>query len=61
MDSQDQRPGKRLVEKKLLESENMFRSIVENSHAGIFIIDGTFHPTYANNMLSEILTYQSPF
>ncbi len=45
------------IEKKLIESENMFRSIVENSHAGIFIIDNSFHLTYANNMLSEILGY----
>jgi PAS domain S-box-containing protein len=45
------------LKKKLQESENMFRSIVENSHAGIFIIDGSFHITYANNMLSQILGY----
>jgi PAS domain S-box-containing protein len=36
-------------------SANMFRSIVENSHAGIFIIDGAFHIIYANNMLSQLL------
>ncbi len=48
---------RRKADEKLWESENMFRSIVENSHAGIFIIDGTFHLTYANNMLSEILGY----
>jgi PAS domain S-box-containing protein len=45
------------IEKKLQESENMFRTIVENSHAGIFIIDGAFHITYANNRLAEILGY----
>jgi PAS domain S-box-containing protein len=45
------------LKKKLQESENIFRSIVENSHAGIFIIDSSFRLTYANNMLSEILGY----
>jgi len=45
------------LKKKLLQSENMFRSIVENSHAGIFIIDGSFQLTYANNMLSQMLGY----
>ena len=45
------------AEKKFLESEDMFRSIVENSHAGIFIIDTSFRLTYANGMLSEILGY----
>ena len=45
------------VENQVTEAENMFRSIVENSHAGIFIIDRAFHLTYANNMLSEILGY----
>ena len=37
--------------------ENMFRSLVENSHAGIFLIDNTFHLTYANSRLAEILGY----
>ena len=39
------------------ESEEMFRSIVENSHAGIFIIDGSFHIVYANERLSILLGY----
>jgi PAS domain S-box-containing protein len=43
------------MESETSESANMFRSIVENSHAGIFIIDGSFHLTYANNMLSRLL------
>jgi PAS domain-containing protein len=29
------------IESETSESANMFRSIVENSHAGIFIIDGS--------------------
>jgi PAS domain S-box-containing protein len=36
-------------------SADMFRSIVENSHAGIFIIDGSYHIIYANHMLSLLL------
>ena len=39
------------------ESGEMFRSIVENSHAGIFIIDDSFHMTYANDQLSVLLGY----
>jgi PAS domain S-box-containing protein len=45
------------IESETSESANMFRSIVENSHAGIFIIDGSFHLTYANTMLSQLLGY----
>jgi PAS domain S-box-containing protein len=41
----------------LIESEDMFRSIVEHSHAGVFIIDTAFHLIYANGMLSEMLGY----
>jgi PAS domain S-box-containing protein len=37
------------------ETEQMFRAIVENSHAGIFTIDETFHITYANDMVSRML------
>jgi PAS domain S-box-containing protein len=43
------------MESEISESASMFRSIVENSHAGIFIIDGSFRLTYANNMLSQLL------
>ena len=43
------------MESGMSESANTFRSIVENSHAGIFIIDGSFHITYANDMLSQLL------
>jgi PAS domain S-box-containing protein len=38
-----------------LETEQMFRAIVENSHAGIFIVDDTFHITYANDMVSRMM------
>lgn len=40
-----------------LDPENMFRSLVENSHAGIFLIDSSFRLTYANSRLAEILGY----
>ena len=42
-------------EEARLETEQMFRAIVENSHAGIFIVDETFHITYANDMVSQML------
>jgi PAS domain S-box-containing protein len=38
-----------------LETDQMFRAIVENSHAGIFTIDDDFHITYANDMVSQML------
>ena len=47
------------IEKSLMESESMFRSIVENSHAGIFTIDGSFHIIYANHRLAEILGFSN--
>lgn len=37
------------------ETEQMFRAIVENSHAGIFTIDEAFHINYANDMVSRML------
>ena len=37
------------------ESEAMFRSIVENSHAGVFTVDEHFVITYANDMVSLLL------
>jgi PAS domain S-box-containing protein len=45
------------MSERQIESEKMFRSIVENSHAGIFIIDSSFKISYANCMLSDILDY----
>jgi PAS domain S-box-containing protein len=38
-----------------LETEQMFRAIVENSHAGIFTIDENFLVTYANDMVSQMM------
>jgi PAS domain S-box-containing protein len=37
------------------ETEQMFRAIVENSHAGIFTIDENFDIIYANDMVSRML------
>jgi PAS domain S-box-containing protein len=37
------------------ETEQMFRAIVENSHAGIFTIDEAFRITYANDMAGQML------
>ncbi|MEM2367522.1 MAG: PAS domain S-box protein, partial [Candidatus Bathyarchaeia archaeon] len=47
----------KLVEAKLAEREELFRSIVENSHDGIAIINGNYKITYANDELSNILGY----
>jgi PAS domain S-box-containing protein len=47
----------KLIEEKLMEREELFRSIVENSHDGIAIIDGNYKITYANGELSNILGY----
>jgi len=42
-------------EEARLETEQMFRAIVENSHAGIFTADDNFRITYANDMVSRML------
>ncbi len=42
-------------EEQRQETEQMFRAIVENSHAGIFTIDESFRVTYANDMVSRII------
>ena len=46
---------KKKTEDASLETEQMFRAIVENSHAGIFTIDDAFRITYANNMAGIML------
>ncbi|MBS7646335.1 PAS domain S-box protein [Candidatus Bathyarchaeota archaeon] len=48
---------RKLIEDKLRESEELFRSIVENSHDGIAIIDENYRIIYANEMLAGILGY----
>ena len=45
-------------ERALLESEGRFRSIVENSHNGIGILDEKFRITYINNKIIQILGYE---
>ncbi len=45
------------AEEKLRESEIHFRSIVENSHDGILIVNDSFQFTYVNNVLCQILDY----
>ena len=47
----------KLIEEKLMEREELFRSIVENSHDGIAIVNGNYQITYANDQLSNILGY----
>ncbi|MEA3440929.1 MAG: PAS domain S-box protein [Chloroflexota bacterium] len=47
------------MEKALQESEEKFRSLVENSHAGILLLDKTHRIIYANDELSRIAGYSS--
>jgi len=42
------------ADEERLETEQMFRAIVENSHAGIFTIDDNFRITYANDMTTKL-------
>jgi two-component system cell cycle sensor histidine kinase/response regulator CckA len=44
-----------LAEEALKESESKFRSIVENSVAGMFTVDEVYHFIYVNDELCEIL------
>jgi PAS domain S-box-containing protein len=46
------------VEEDLRESENKFRTIVENSHAGLCIIDSDFKITYLNDQFAQIFSIQ---
>lgn len=47
--------GWKQTEQALRESENRFRSIVENSHDGILIVDNDFKFTYVNDVLCQML------
>jgi PAS domain S-box-containing protein len=45
------------AEEALRESEERFRSVVENSHAGVMILDDAFRLTYVNPQLCKISGY----
>jgi PAS domain S-box-containing protein len=45
------------AEEQLRESEERFRSVVEHSHEGIFIVDDAYRFIYCNDELSQILGY----
>jgi PAS domain S-box-containing protein len=47
------------TEAALRESEERYRSLVENSHAGILIIDDNFRFEYVNDELCRILKYSA--
>jgi len=49
--------GRKIIEEKLKEREESFRSIVESSHDGIAIINGNGKIVYANDELVKILGY----
>ncbi|MBN1782403.1 response regulator [bacterium] len=44
-------------ERAMRESEERFRSVVENSHTGILVVDTQFRCVYANRELTQILMY----
>jgi len=48
------------AEQRLVESEQRYRTVVENTHDGLLIADQAYHITYANEQLSSILgrTYE---
>ncbi|MCS7124756.1 MAG: PAS domain S-box protein [Candidatus Bathyarchaeota archaeon] len=48
---------RKLIEEKLREREELFRSVVENSHDGIAIVDENLRIIYANDVLAEMLGY----
>ncbi|NIP67340.1 PAS domain S-box protein [Candidatus Bathyarchaeota archaeon] len=48
---------RRGVQKELREREELFRSVVENSHDGILIVDNNYKFIYVNEELSGILGY----
>jgi PAS domain S-box-containing protein len=48
---------RRQAEEALQESEEMFRSMVENSQSGIAILNDSFYMVYANDELSRIMGY----
>ncbi|MFX1569117.1 MAG: PAS domain S-box protein [Promethearchaeota archaeon] len=48
---------KKRAEEKLRESEIHYRTIVENSHAGILIVKGDYKFSYVNDKLCQILGY----
>lgn len=45
------------AEEELRENETLFRSVVENSHSGILIVDDDYKFTYVNDELCRILGY----
>lgn len=45
------------AEADLVESERLFRSVVENAPAGIFLVDGSYRVVYSNEQLSRITGY----
>jgi len=48
---------RKIAEEALKESLQKFKSIVENSHAGICTVDDKFHLTYVNEQFSKIIGF----
>jgi two-component system, cell cycle sensor histidine kinase and response regulator CckA len=49
--------ARKQAEEALRESEELFRSIVEHSHAGIYMIDDAFRFVYVNDLFCRITGY----
>ena len=49
---------RKIVERALRESEERFRLIVENSHAGIILVDDRYRFVYVNKQFCEITGYE---
>jgi two-component system cell cycle sensor histidine kinase/response regulator CckA len=45
------------ADQALRRSENLYRALAENSHAGIVLIDSAFHFTYVNDEFCKIMGY----
>jgi len=56
-EAQKELAERKQVEAALRQSEERYRSIVENSHSGIFIVDDAYQFIYANDELCRILGY----
>ena len=50
---------RQVVEDSLRESESRFRSLVENSQAGIYLVDENYRLIYANRRIGELLGYSA--
>lgn len=58
--AQNEIAERRRAEQLLRESENRYRSLVENSQSGIMVVDDNYRIVYVNDRLCQILVYERP-